>query len=77
MVACCRVGSISTDEQIEIHGYFGSSGRVLLPQRSMSGTVRVVSLGNVGPLLEPGNFLFEVGACEFVVEVKGDVWHSL
>ena len=72
MVACCGVGAISADEEVEIYGDFcGSFGGELFG--GVLGMIR--SFGTL--LFEPGCLLVEIGACELVVEMQGYVRHLL
>ena len=63
VVACCGVGAVGADEEVEIYGDFGVS----------FGGGLICSFGTL--LFEPGCLLFEIGACKLVVEMQGYIWH--
>ena len=72
MVACCGVGAVGTDEEVEFYGDFCGS----LWGELFGGVLGMIRLFR--PLLfEPGYLLVEIGACELVVEMQGYIWHLL
>ena len=72
VVACCGVGAVGADEEVEIYGDFcGSFGGGLF-----GGFLGMIcSFGML--LFEPGCLLLEIGACKLVVEMQGYIWHFL
>lgn len=77
MVARGGVGAIGADEEVEVYLFFWGALVVGLGSGWLSGVLRVVGLRGVRRVFEPGGVVFEVGACELVVEVEGDIWHGL
>lgn len=76
VVTCCGVGAVGADEEVEVYGDFGGSVRVGLVGGGLGWVLGVICFSGM-LRFEPGCFLVEIGACEFVVEMQGDIWHLL
>ena len=72
VVACCRVGAVGADEEVEIYSDFcGSFGCGFL-----GGILGMIcSFGML--LFEPSRLLLEIGTGKLVVEMQGYVRHFL
>ena len=76
VIACCGVGPIGADEEVEIYGDFCWSLRGRLLGGGLGRVLRMISFSR--PLFfEPGCLFVEIGACEFVVEMQGYILHFL
>ncbi len=76
VVACCGVGAVRADEEVEIYGDFCGSFWGGLFGGALGWVLGMVcSFGML--LFEPGCLFVEIGACELVIEMQGYVRHLL
>ena len=72
MVACCGVGAVGADEEVEIYGDFCSS----FGGGFLGGVLGMIcSFGML--LFEPSRLLLEIGTGKLVIEMQGYVRHFL
>lgn len=74
VVPCCGVSAVSTYQEVEVYGAFGGSFGNGLFGGALGWVLRMIFFPGT-LLFEPGCLFVEIGACEFVVEMQGYVWH--